>query len=242
MEVWKHDDCEWVCHSYSSVTVCNSLESSGECMYLLSKRDLIIKGTHFLCMISGGDWALQRSGAVFLEGTESTQIRNCVFERIDGNALMISGYNRYAQVTQRYFKLYYSVLLDLFWLVFVILVSFRGLETVQLRLGEKLTVHDINMGSLLYTLWSTLCHHHSPQHCFLLSLFNECLTVSHAFSLFFCHQNWAMVDWMESMELTETNRVSTRSLTITQTEQYYFVFVLFITFFFFYCVCLLRLF
>eukprot|EP00475_Leptophrys_vorax_P015852 TRINITY_DN2221_c0_g2_i1.p1 TRINITY_DN2221_c0_g2~~TRINITY_DN2221_c0_g2_i1.p1 ORF type:complete len:787 (-),score=214.49 TRINITY_DN2221_c0_g2_i1:1749-4109(-) len=42
---------------------------------------------------SGGDWALQRSGAVFLEGTSGAVIDNCAFFRLDGNALMISGYN-----------------------------------------------------------------------------------------------------------------------------------------------------
>lgn len=45
-------------------------------------------------MPSGGDWALQRMGALFFEGTESTMVDSCVFERLDGNAVMISGYNR----------------------------------------------------------------------------------------------------------------------------------------------------
>jgi len=43
---------------------------------------------------SGGDWALQRLGAVFLEGTEGTTIDSCLFSRLDGNGLMVSGYNR----------------------------------------------------------------------------------------------------------------------------------------------------
>eukprot|EP01060_Flectonema_neradi_P033223 TRINITY_DN550_c0_g1_i1.p1 TRINITY_DN550_c0_g1~~TRINITY_DN550_c0_g1_i1.p1 ORF type:complete len:848 (+),score=215.29 TRINITY_DN550_c0_g1_i1:43-2586(+) len=45
---------------------------------------------------SGGDWALHRGGAVFIERTEHTTVRNCLFRRVDGNAVMISGYNRYA--------------------------------------------------------------------------------------------------------------------------------------------------
>lgn len=45
-------------------------------------------------MPSGGDWALQRMGALFFEGTEKTLVDSCVFERLDGNAVMISGYNR----------------------------------------------------------------------------------------------------------------------------------------------------
>ena len=45
-------------------------------------------------MPSGGDWALHRGGAVFLEGTEGTAIKGCLFKRVDGNALFVSGYNR----------------------------------------------------------------------------------------------------------------------------------------------------
>eukprot|EP00746_Dinoflagellata_sp_MGD_P024026 gnl/MRDRNA2_/MRDRNA2_156394_c0_seq1.p1 gnl/MRDRNA2_/MRDRNA2_156394_c0~~gnl/MRDRNA2_/MRDRNA2_156394_c0_seq1.p1 ORF type:complete len:753 (-),score=145.08 gnl/MRDRNA2_/MRDRNA2_156394_c0_seq1:61-2085(-) len=43
---------------------------------------------------SAGDWALDRYGAVFLQGTESYLIDDCIFERLDGNAVMVSGYNR----------------------------------------------------------------------------------------------------------------------------------------------------
>ena len=45
-------------------------------------------------MPSGGDWALQRMGALFLEGTKNVTIDTCIFERLDGNAIMVSGYNR----------------------------------------------------------------------------------------------------------------------------------------------------
>jgi len=47
---------------------------------------------------SAGDWALDRNGAVFLQGTENLKIQNSVFERLDGNGVMISGYNRNATV------------------------------------------------------------------------------------------------------------------------------------------------
>merc|ERR1712019_81196 len=47
---------------------------------------------------SAGDWALDRTGAIFLEGTESVKISGSKFERLDGNGVMISGYNRYATV------------------------------------------------------------------------------------------------------------------------------------------------
>jgi len=47
---------------------------------------------------SAGDWALDRFGAVFLQGTESVTIEDCRFERVDGNGVMISGYNRNATI------------------------------------------------------------------------------------------------------------------------------------------------
>ena len=45
-------------------------------------------------MPSGGDWGLQRRGAVYLEGTEGVSIEECLFTRNDGNSIMLSGYNR----------------------------------------------------------------------------------------------------------------------------------------------------
>lgn len=45
-------------------------------------------------MPSGGDWALERMGALYFEGTENTVVDSCVLERLDGNGIMISGYNR----------------------------------------------------------------------------------------------------------------------------------------------------
>eukprot|EP00438_Fugacium_kawagutii_P011917 Skav226414 [mRNA] locus=scaffold3528:13934:24652:+ [translate_table: standard] len=49
---------------------------------------------------SGGDWALDRYSAVFLQGTEETLIDGCTFERLDGNAVMVSGYNRDTTIQQ----------------------------------------------------------------------------------------------------------------------------------------------
>jgi hypothetical protein len=48
---------------------------------------------------SAGDWALDRVGAVFLQGTEGVRFDACSFERVDGNAVMVSGYNRHAAIT-----------------------------------------------------------------------------------------------------------------------------------------------
>ena len=49
-------------------------------------------------MPSGGDWGLERMGVLFFEGTEMTTVDSCIFERLDGNAIMISGYNRNATI------------------------------------------------------------------------------------------------------------------------------------------------
>jgi len=43
---------------------------------------------------SGGDWGLQRMGALFFENTVGTIIDGCTFSRNDGIAVMISGFNR----------------------------------------------------------------------------------------------------------------------------------------------------
>jgi hypothetical protein len=43
---------------------------------------------------SGGDWALFRGGAVHVENTEGTTIRECTFERLDGTGIFIGGRNR----------------------------------------------------------------------------------------------------------------------------------------------------
>jgi hypothetical protein len=48
---------------------------------------------------SGGDWTLERSAVVFIEGTEGVNVSGCVFERIDGNAVVLSAYNRHAEVS-----------------------------------------------------------------------------------------------------------------------------------------------
>jgi hypothetical protein len=52
---------------------------------------------------SGGDWALARSGALFFEGTEGITIAGCLFNRLDGNGVFFSLYNRNASVAQSEF-------------------------------------------------------------------------------------------------------------------------------------------
>eukprot|EP00051_Salpingoeca_urceolata_P028110 m.485050 g.485050 ORF g.485050 m.485050 type:complete len:808 (-) comp23643_c0_seq1:142-2565(-) len=53
---------------------------------------------------SAGDWALERFSAVFLEGTEGVVIDGCNFTRLDGNAVMVSGYNRNATIQNSDFE------------------------------------------------------------------------------------------------------------------------------------------
>lgn len=50
-------------------------------------------------MPSGGDWALQRSGAILLEGTERATVDDNLLTRIDGNGISINNYNRNATVS-----------------------------------------------------------------------------------------------------------------------------------------------
>lgn len=54
-------------------------------------------------MPSGGDWALERMGALFFEGTKNVTVDSCTFERLDGNAIMVSGYNRNTTITRNEF-------------------------------------------------------------------------------------------------------------------------------------------
>mmetsp|Transcript_29880 Transcript_29880/g.95178 ORF Transcript_29880/g.95178 Transcript_29880/m.95178 type:complete len:466 (-) Transcript_29880:243-1640(-) len=53
---------------------------------------------------SGGDWALDRVAAVFLQGTKGVAIQRCAFERLDGNGVMLSGYNRNATISHSDFS------------------------------------------------------------------------------------------------------------------------------------------
>merc|ERR1719506_3531317 len=69
----------------------------------LSIDGLMFKATRYTYMDphgvpSAGDWALDRVGAVFLQGTENAVFDSCEFERLDGNAVMVSGYNRHATI------------------------------------------------------------------------------------------------------------------------------------------------
>jgi hypothetical protein len=53
---------------------------------------------------SGGDWSMHRGGAVFLEGTKDVIIRECLFRRLDGNAIFLSRWNRRALIEKNTFE------------------------------------------------------------------------------------------------------------------------------------------
>eukprot|EP00041_Stephanoeca_diplocostata_P018365 m.384320 g.384320 ORF g.384320 m.384320 type:complete len:858 (+) comp20990_c0_seq2:333-2906(+) len=52
---------------------------------------------------SGGDWGLERLGAVRLRNTENVTISDCLFDKLDGNAIFLDGYNRHATITHNEF-------------------------------------------------------------------------------------------------------------------------------------------
>lgn len=52
-----------------------------------------------MCRPTGGDWALQRSGAMLFEGTEFSTVDGCYVHHIDGNGIFLSNYNLNATVS-----------------------------------------------------------------------------------------------------------------------------------------------
>ena len=53
---------------------------------------------------AGGDWGLQRSGAVTLAGTVGGVIDSCLFTRVDGLGVFISGFNRRLTISNSTFE------------------------------------------------------------------------------------------------------------------------------------------
>ena len=52
---------------------------------------------------SGGDWALQKQGAVTIVGSENITVDGCLFTRLDGNGVFVGGYNRNLSLTRNEF-------------------------------------------------------------------------------------------------------------------------------------------
>ena len=70
----------------------------------LAIRGLTLRDTAYTYMDahglpSGGDWALQHSGAVTLAGTENIEIQHCNFTRLDGLGVFLAGYNRNTSIS-----------------------------------------------------------------------------------------------------------------------------------------------
>lgn len=52
---------------------------------------------------AGGDWGLARIGAITVEGAEGVSITGSTFTRLDGNAIVLSGYVRGATIDSNEF-------------------------------------------------------------------------------------------------------------------------------------------
>jgi Right handed beta helix region len=53
---------------------------------------------------SGGDWALHRGGAIFIENSSNITIRGCHFFRLDGNAIFLSRKTRFVTIEDSMFE------------------------------------------------------------------------------------------------------------------------------------------
>ena len=53
---------------------------------------------------SGGDYAIHRNGAVRLQGTERSTVSSCHFDRLGGNGLVLSDYNRNTTIAGNHFR------------------------------------------------------------------------------------------------------------------------------------------
>eukprot|EP01084_Bolivina_argentea_P213764 362959_1 len=54
-------------------------------------------------MPSGGDWAMQRTGSIYIEGSEYFKIHDNTFTRLDNIAISINRYNRYHNIYKNEF-------------------------------------------------------------------------------------------------------------------------------------------
>ena len=53
-----------------------------------------MNSNNYVAFEKGGDWALQRTGAIYLDGTENITISNNLFQRMDGIVISLNRYNR----------------------------------------------------------------------------------------------------------------------------------------------------
>lgn len=52
----------------------------------------------------GGDWGLQKQGAITLVGTQSVAIRDCLFTRLDGLGVFAGGFHRNLSIVRNEFS------------------------------------------------------------------------------------------------------------------------------------------
>jgi hypothetical protein len=82
--------------------------ASGAPVHHLNFEGLTFKHTRRVFMepyerLLRGDWSIARRGAVRFEGAEDAAIRDCLFEDLGGNGVMLSGYNRRVHVLESKF-------------------------------------------------------------------------------------------------------------------------------------------
>ena len=53
---------------------------------------------------SGGDWSFHRSAALHIRNSTHTHVHNCTFRRLNGNAYLLSGYNRNSYLQRSTFE------------------------------------------------------------------------------------------------------------------------------------------
>jgi hypothetical protein len=84
-EIWSFIRAKQLFHIKSGVT------GGGITLTGLVFRDTALTWLDPHGMPSSGDWALPHSAAIVAEDVESLTIRDCLFERIDGNAILLRG-------------------------------------------------------------------------------------------------------------------------------------------------------
>ena len=54
--------------------------------------------------MKGGDWSFHRSAALHVQNSTNMHVHNCTFRRLNGNAFLLSGYNRYTYLQRSTFE------------------------------------------------------------------------------------------------------------------------------------------
>lgn len=90
-------------------TLFNLNASRWQPIHNVTIRGLTLTGTRYTYMDphgvpSAGDFAIARSAAVNLEGTVGAKIEDCNLTRLDGNGILVSGFNRNATIAQNTFS------------------------------------------------------------------------------------------------------------------------------------------